>query len=25
MSDEEMRRTIHAATNTAEAWNGFVQ
>ena len=25
VSDEEMRRTIHAATNTAEAWNGFVQ
>jgi TnpA family transposase len=23
--DEAMRRTIHAATNTAEAWNGFVQ
>ena len=23
--DEEMRRTINAATNTAEAWNGFVQ
>ena len=25
VSDEEMRRTINAATNTAEAWNGFVQ
>ena len=25
MGDEEMRRTITAATNTAEAWNGFVQ
>jgi TnpA family transposase len=25
ISDEEMRRTISAATNTAEAWNGFVQ
>jgi TnpA family transposase len=23
--DEAMRRTIHAATNTVEAWNGFVQ
>ena len=23
--DEEMRRTINAATNTAAAWNGFVQ
>jgi TnpA family transposase len=25
MSDEEMRRTINAATNTVESWNGFVQ
>jgi TnpA family transposase len=25
VSDEEMRRTIHAATNTAPAWNGLVQ
>jgi TnpA family transposase len=25
VSDEEMRRTIHAATNTVESWNGFVQ
>jgi TnpA family transposase len=25
ISDEELRRTIHAATNIAEAWNGFVQ
>jgi TnpA family transposase len=23
--DEELRRTINAATNTSEAWNGFVQ
>ena len=25
MNDEELRRTISAATNIAEAWNGFVQ
>ena len=25
ISDEELRRTISAATNIAEAWNGFVQ
>ena len=25
ISDEELRRTIHAGTNIAEAWNGFVQ
>ena len=25
ISDEELRRTINAATNIAEAWNGFVQ
>jgi TnpA family transposase len=25
LHDEELRRTIHAATNTSEAWNGFVQ
>jgi TnpA family transposase len=24
-SDEDLRRTINAATNIAEAWNGFVQ
>ena len=25
ISDEELRRTINAATNIVEAWNGFVQ
>jgi hypothetical protein len=25
MNEEELRRTISAATNIAEAWNGFVQ
>jgi TnpA family transposase len=25
ISDEELRRTINAATNISEAWNGFVQ
>ena len=25
ISDEQLRRTIHASTNTVEAWNGFVQ
>jgi TnpA family transposase len=25
INDEELRRTIHAATNISEAWNGFVQ
>jgi TnpA family transposase len=25
LSDAELRRTITAATNTSEAWNGFVQ
>jgi TnpA family transposase len=25
VGDEELRRTINAATNTSEAWNGFVQ
>jgi TnpA family transposase len=25
LSDEELRRTINAATNIVEAWNGFVQ
>jgi TnpA family transposase len=25
MNDEDLRRTINAATNIAEAWNGFVQ
>ena len=25
MPEEELRRTIRAATNIAEAWNGFVQ
>jgi TnpA family transposase len=25
LNDEELRRTIHAATNIAEAWTAFVQ
>jgi TnpA family transposase len=25
INDEDLRRTINAATNIAEAWNGFVQ
>ena len=25
INDEELRRTITATTNIAEAWNGFVQ
>ena len=25
INDEDLRRTINAATNVAEAWNGFVQ
>jgi TnpA family transposase len=25
MNDDELRRTIHAATNIAEAWNGLIQ